>query len=337
MRTVEELPAATVATEQAFLDAVVAPCRPRVLRGLAANWPAVRASGSPQEFRAYLRRFEAQGTIEAFFGQRAIGGKYYYGDELRGFNFERRILAFPQALDAIFGAERAEEGPSVYIGSVPAEAYLPGFGEENGTKLAGAAASPRIWLGHASTVSGHYDAYDNLAIVVAGKRRFTLYAPELIGDLYIGPIDHTMAGQPISLAMSAAPGDPRYTRFDAVRDQALVVELEPGDALYLPKLWWHQVEATAAFNGLVNYWWDAFKQGPDAPYAAMLLAMITLAERPAPEREAWRAYFDHYVFRGEGHPLAHLPEDKHGVLGPLQPDNYGRLRALVMHMLRSGY
>src|SRR5579863_3821989 len=68
-----------------------------------------------------------------------------------------------------------------------------------------------------------------------------------------------------------------------------------------------RVQSTAPFNVLVNYWWDAFPAGPDAPHTAMLLAMITIAERPAPERRAWKALFDHYVFRGQGHPLAHLP------------------------------
>jgi hypothetical protein len=68
----------------------------------------------------------------------------------------------------------------------------------------------------------------------------------------------------------------------------------------------------------------------------MMLAMITIAERPAGERAAWRAFFDHYVFRSNGHPLAHLPETKRGILGPLQPRNYGRIRAFVMQVLRGG-
>jgi hypothetical protein len=142
-----------------------------------------------------------------------------------------------------------------------------------------------------------------------------------------------MAGQPVSLAASAAPGDARYPRFQKVREQALVAELGPGDALYMPKLWWHQVEATSSFNGLVNYWWDAFAAGPDQPNTAMLLAMIAIAERPPAERAAWRAFFDHYVFRPAGHPLAHLPPEQHGLLGPLK-ENYGRIRARVMHLLR---
>jgi hypothetical protein len=92
----------------------------------------------------------------------------------------------------------------------------------------------------------------------------------------------------------------------------------------------------ASFNGLVNYWWDAFAGGPDAPYTALLLSMIAIAERPPRERQAWKAFFDHYVFRGNGHPLAHLPAEQHGMLGPLKPNNYAKIRAIVMHRLRGG-
>jgi hypothetical protein len=138
------------------------------------------------------------------------------------------------------------------------------------------------------------------------------------------------------MAAAAPRDDERFPLFRGVRDKALVAELEPGDALYIPKLWWHQVESTASFNGLVNYWWDAFAIGPDAPYTSLLLSMITIAERPIAERKAWKAFFEHYVFRSNGHPLAHLPEEQHGLLGPLKPHNYGRIRARVMHLLRGG-
>ena len=198
-----------------------------------------------------------------------------------------------------------------------------------------AGLNPRIWIGTGSNVSCHYDTFENIACVVAGRRRFTLYPPDAIGDLYVGPIDNTMAGAPVSMADGAPPGDPRYPRFAAARATGLVAELDPGDALYLPKLWWHRVEATAPVNVLVNYWWDAFQAGPDAPFLSMLLAMITIAERPAAERDAWRAFFDHYVFRPEGHPLRHLPEETHGILGPLGGGNYGRIRARVMQALRN--
>jgi ribosomal protein L16 Arg81 hydroxylase len=144
-----------------------------------------------------------------------------------------------------------------------------------------------------------------------------------------------MAGQPVSLAASASADDERYPLFREVREQALVAELRPGDAIYVPKLWWHQVEATSSFNALVNYWWDAFSVGPDAPSIALLLSLITIAERPQAERQAWKAFFDHFVFRSNGHPLAHLPESQRGVLGPLTPESYQKIRARVMHVLRS--
>ena len=320
-----------------FRGEIVEPCRPVVLRGLAADWPAVAAGRrSPATFAGYLARFATDTPVEAFFGAPEIAGKYYYGARPDGFNFERRRMRFTEAL-AMLQASRVADGASAYVGSVPTELCLPGFAVENTTAQLGQAVEPRIWLGTASNVSCHYDTLDNLAVVAAGARRFTLYAPELIGSLYVGPIDNTMAGQPVSLAASAGPaGQGDFPLFEQVRDQAQVVELEPGDALYLPKLWWHQVEATAPFNALVNYWWDASSQGPDAPYASLLLAMIAIGERPPAERAAWKAFFDHYAFRTAGHPLAHLPEEKHGLLGPLKGGNYGRIRARVMQMLRGG-
>jgi hypothetical protein len=184
-------------------------------------------------------------------------------------------------------------------------------------------------------VSAHFDAFDNVACVVAGARRFTLFPPEAIEGLYVGPLDNTMAGQPVSLAASAPREDEKYPLFHKIREQALCAELRPGDGIYIPKLWWHQIESTASFNGLVNYWWDAFAGGPDAPYTSLLLSMITIAERPPRERQAWKAFFDHYVFRSNGHPLAHLPAEQHGMLGPLK-DNYAKIRAIVMHRLRGG-
>lgn len=333
MRPVAEISGASIAGPEQFRCEVVEPCRPLVIRGLVSHWPVVTAGRSPDGLRRYLARFDRGGEAEAFFGPPGIAGKYYYGDGLNGFNFTRRRIGFGVALDAMVAALDQSQSETIYMGSLPANDYLPGFTVENPMPLV--AATPRIWLGHASDVAAHYDTVDNLACVVAGTRRFTLYAPDLVSNLYVGPIDNTMAGQPVSLAASAPPDDIQYPLFRDIRDQALVADLEPGDALYLPKLWWHQVVSKGPLNGLVNYWWDAFAAGPDAPYTSMLLAMIAIGERPLPERRAWKSLFDHYVFREHGHPLAHLPVEQHGVLGPLK-DNYGRVRARVMQMLRGG-
>jgi hypothetical protein len=333
--TPTEIAAQELTDRETFLREVAQPCLPVVIRGWVSTWPAVRAAVcSAQDFRDYLSRFDTATEVEAFVGEPRIAGKYYYGENLQGFNFSRARMRFGAALDRILSTSTQAGDRSMYVGSLSTEQYLPGFAAENTLPVLKGIA-PRIWLGHASNVSAHYDTMDNVACVVAGERRFTLFAPETISRLYMGPIDHTMAGQPVSLAASAPPDDDRYPLFREVRDQALVAELRPGDAIYVPKLWWHQVEATSSFNALVNYWWDAFSAGPDAPSIALLLSMITIAERPPAERKAWKAFFDHFVFRSNGHPLAHLPESQHGVLGPLQPDNYKKIRAYLMQILRS--
>jgi hypothetical protein len=319
-----------------FQREIVYACRPVVIRGLIAGWPIVKAAReSPRSFKEYLAPLDVGERVEVFVGDPSIRGKYYYNPGLQGFNFERRMMKFMAAIECILEAVDRPAERSIYVGSVPTANCLPGFVAGNPTPLAATAASPRIWLGTAANISSHYDTTDNLACVIAGRRRFTLYSPELIGKLYIGPLDNTMAGPPVSLAASAPAGsENEFPLFAEIRDRALRVELEAGDALYLPKLWWHQVESTAPFNGLVNYWWDAFSAGPDAPYTSLLLAMITIAERPPVERQAWKAFFDHYVFRTNGHPLAHLPPEHHGLLGPLKPDNYSKIRARVMRLLR---
>ena len=172
-------------------------CRPMVIRGLVADWPAVKAAReSPRALQDYLAPFDNGTDVEVFVGDPAIRGKYYYNTGLQGFNFERRTLKLMEALDYMLEAAEHPSVRSVYVGSVPTGDCLPGFAAANTMPFAGG-AGPRIWLGTAANISSHYDTFDNLACVIAGRRRFTLYSPEHIGRLYIGPIDNTMSGPPV--------------------------------------------------------------------------------------------------------------------------------------------
>jgi hypothetical protein len=332
LRTV---PADQTLDAEAFRREIVGGCAPVVIRGLVADWPVTRAARAEGGLLGYLAAMATQTPINIFVGPPEISGRYYYNDELTGFNFTEENLPFAQALERVL--RPVGEGQARgYLGSVPTPGYAPAFAAENPMPLLDAQVAPRLWLGHAAQVACHYDTMDNLACVVAGERRFTLYPPETIADLYVGPIDLTMAGQPVSLAASSRPDPQRWPRFEQVRHLGVEVELGPGDALYLPKLWWHMVASSSPVNGMVNYWWDAFAAGPDGPYTSLMLALISISERPPAERAAWRAFFDHYVFRPDGHPLAHLPPELHGLLGPLQPDNYGRIRARILNTLKRG-
>ena len=265
-----------------FVSEVVAGCRPVVLRGLIDDWPAVRAARDVAARAHRLPRGVRCRRAQSRFTS-AILPLPASTTTARSC---RASISSAVSWDLARPCRRSRRRrlPGRQIGvcrSTPCKECLPGFAADNLMPLLAPETLPRIWLGTPSNVSSHYDTFDNLACVIAGRRRFTLYEPELIGRLYVGPIDRTMAGPPVSLAASSAPDDQRFPLFREVRDQAWICELEAGDALYLPKLWWHQVESLAAFNGLVNYWWDAFAAGPDSPYTSLLLAMITIARTAA--------------------------------------------------------
>ncbi|WP_204333426.1 cupin-like domain-containing protein, partial [Proteus mirabilis] len=82
-----------------------------------------------------------------------------------------------------------------------------------------------------TSISTHFDASDNIACVAAGRRRFTLFPPDQTANLYIGPLDHNVAGQPLSMVDMATPDFARFPRFREALAAARTAELEPGDAI----------------------------------------------------------------------------------------------------------
>ena len=143
---------------------------------------------------------------------------------------------------------------------------------------------PRLWLGNAFLTPAHIDELDNLACVVGGRRRFTLFPPEQVRNLYIGPLDFTPAGAPVSMVSLKAPDFERFPRFRDALAAARVADLEPGDALFIPAVWWHHVESFDVVNMLVNYWWQqpAYML-PDrvSPTKTMLHALLSMRHLPA--------------------------------------------------------
>jgi hypothetical protein len=188
---------------------------------------------------------------------------------------------------------------------------------------------PRLWVGNKVTTPAHFDASHNIAVVVCGRRRFTLFPIEQVANLYVGPLDFAPTGAAITMARPDAPDFQRFPRLREALDNALTVELGPGDALYLPPLWWHQVESLEPLNALVNYWWSpplADGRPPASGLDALLHARLAFAALPPSERGSWHALFEHYVF-GDADPAAHIPEERRGVLGALEGEALAKLRA----------
>jgi hypothetical protein len=190
-----------------------------------------------------------------------------------------------------------------------------------------------IWIGNRTTATAHFDMSHNLAVCAVGKRRFTLFPPEQVENLYPGPLEPTPGGQVVSMVDFRDPDWQRFPRFREAVAAGQVADLEPGDVLFYPALWWHHVEALEAFNVLVNYWWNTSPAFMDTPWNTILHGMLSLRDRPEPEKQAWRALFDYYIFGPGDRPVAHLPEAAQGALAPLDDMRARRLRAMLLNKL----
>lgn len=311
---------------------------PVILRGVARDWPLVAAARQSDEAAlAYVARFDSGQPVVGFTGAPEIEGRFHYNAELTGFNFEGARLGMADFLARIRDSLDAPSPASLYIGSTDLDRYLPGFRAENDLPLTdpmfahGVLAS--IWIGTQTTAHAHHDMSHNLAVCAAGKRRFTLFPPDQIANLYPGPLEPTPGGQVISMVDFADPDFAAHPRFREAMASAQVAELEPGDLLFYPALWWHHVEALERFNILVNYWWNEAPAFLDTPQTTLLHAMLSLRDRPDAEKAAWKAMFDYYVFGPAGQAAAHLPPHAQGPLAPIDATSARRLRAQIINKL----
>lgn len=331
----QPIPESRALSRQQFETEVLAAHRPVLLRGLAAQWPAVMASR--QGLEAALRFWLEQANdepIDALLGHPRDGRQFGFRDGLDGFNFlhDRKPLA--QLLEALWRYAKFDDPPALALQSAEMRRCMPGFEAGHVMPLLDAAIAPRLWLGNRATVPAHFDSSYNLAVVVAGRRRFTLFAPEQIENLYLGPLEHAPTKAPVSLVNVQAPDFARFPRAREALAQAWSAELEPGDAIFMPPLWVHSVESLEAFNGLVNYWWRPETTpgaGADSPSAALWLAALTFRRLPEAERRDWQRLFALIAF-DEG-DWSHIPAARRGLLGEPDAEAVHALRALIRAQL----
>ena len=328
------LPEIPAPLDEARFAEIRAIARPLVVRGLAADWPAVAAARSGDEaIVAYLTREALPRPVRAIAAPPAERGRFFYNADLTGFNFQAGNGRLDLFLADLLRARGMTDVPAMAIQSEEIAALFPRFAAENRLPLL-PDVDPRIWIGNRIRVAPHYDVKENAAVCVAGRRRFTLFPPEQIANLYPGPLEQTPAGTPVSMVDQHAPDLARYPRYAEAWQTAQQATLEPGDAIYIPYCWWHGVESLEAVSILVNYWWnEGTPEGAGSPYDALLHAMLALKHLPPEQRGVWRGMMDYYVFETAGDPARHLPEHAKGVLGAPSPGRFAQMKAIIRQAL----
>jgi hypothetical protein len=315
-------------------DEMLRATEPYIVRGLAADWPLVRAARTSHDAGdAYLRGFYGDATVHAMLGHPAIKGHFFYNDALDGFNYQSVRARLDAVLDELKVQAGQERPGAIYVGSTTIDTALPGLRRDNDIDLGGRDALASIWIGNRTVIATHYDLPDNLAVVAVGERRFTLFPPDQLKNLYVGPLDFNPAGQAISLVDVRNPDLERFPRYAEALQHAEVAEMGPGDALFIPSMWWHHVEALSAFNVLVNYWWRQSPDWMDTPTNALMLALLTMRDLPSEQRRAWQEIFRHYIFEPDPANLAHIPEDARYALSPLDDDGARVLRGQLLRRI----
>jgi len=315
-------------------DDLLASDQPLVLRGLASDWPAVgHALESVDKIIDYLLEFDSNNVVTALYAPPEAGGRLFYKEDLTAFNFEYRRMALKEAVRQVRSHVDLPSPPSLYIGSTNVDHWLPGFREQNDLPIRHREPLASIWIGNQSRVSAHYDFPSNIACVVAGQRRVTLFPPEQLPNLYVGPLDFTPAGQPISLVDFHAPDYERFPKFRQALENAQMSVLQPGDAIIVPSMWWHHMEALSAFNVLVNYWWRSSPSYMGPPLSVLQHAILGIRDLPEAQRKQWQELFDYYVFNPTPENFEHIPQAARGVLNPLDEPTARQIRKMLRDKL----
>lgn len=319
---------------QALPDEVLNSTEPLLLKGLVKDWPLVQAGlRSDEEARNYLQRFYQGCPVTVSRMAPENRGRVFYNEDVSKLNFETGTTTLDVVLDQIFKHKQDPLPPTYYVGSTTLDVCLPGMRAENDLNMRELNPLVSIWVGNQTRVAAHYDAPENIACVVIGKRRFTLFPPSQIENLYPGPLDFTPAGQTISMVDFDNPDFEKFPRFKTAIENAQVADMEPGDALMLPSMWWHHVEGLSSFNMLVNYWWRLAPKYMGQAVTVLNHAILSIRDLPEHEKAAWKHIFDYYIFGDAKHAGEHLPEAARGSLGELDEMQSRKLRALLLNKL----
>ena len=210
-----------------FVERHVRGSRPVVLTDISADWPAMRR-WSPQDLKARFGHLEVEIQAERNADAQYEQNKLQHRRTQRLGDFVDRVLAGGPTNDYYMTANNEALRQSGFaplladIGSLPA--------------VCDPAALSRLssfWFGPAGTVTPlHHDTIMLFHTQVVGRKRWRFVSPLETPKLY----NYNGVFSPIDVDR---PDLVRYPLFQQVK--MLEVVVEPGETVFLPLGWWHQV------------------------------------------------------------------------------------------------
>jgi len=309
---------------------------PLILKGLCRDWPLVQAGLISDAAAAdYLLQFYQGEPVSVCHLAPEMQGRVFYNSDFSGFNYQAGKMSLPQLLQQLAVAQTQQPAPTWYMGSTEIQRWFPGLAEANSLSQQLVHPLTSVWLGNQARIAAHFDFPQNLACNVVGRRTFTLLPPEQIENLYPGPMEFAPGGQDISLVDFLAPDLVKFPRFVKAQQAATIAALEPGDVLFIPSMWWHQVQGHDALNILVSHWWRDSPAYLGRPTNALLHSMLSLRSLPKAQRQAWQALFNYYIFEHDNAPEPAIPDSAKGMLQqPLSEQHARQLRADLQNKLK---
>ena len=289
-RHVADVPEQCGEGREAWDTVVTSSCRegetdgPMLFRRAGVGWPAVsqRGESSRRCWRGFERMVELVGQchVDVMLTERG-GGTEMVGDmeklRLERMPFSAFWMDSPETSSGCDGCcarylaqcpiavmQRGTwvQGP---VGRLVEDIEVPEMRPDRGISM----SSINLWCNKGSVTSSlHYDFHQNMLCVVTGSKTVRLAPPQTISRLHARPSYHESANHAHSdslfdestverLAGMYEEG-PRVKKRSSCRRRlqpVLEAVLHPGDFLYIPFGWWHQVRSSENTTA-VNFWWD---------------------------------------------------------------------------------
>jgi ribosomal protein L16 Arg81 hydroxylase len=212
--------------------------RPVIFKNSITSWRARNGS------RDYLTDLVGNKVILARY---CDSGKWL-GPET--FNFKTK---FGEATRLIF----LKDGANVYITQVSISKalpeLLPDIPQLRHLTAERKVTAINLWVSGNSRKTGlHYDTGDKFLVQIKGRKRILLFPPKQSSNLYPALSDKNYPH--VSRVDVFCPDKAKFPQYETAETEKQESILEPGDTLYLPRLWWHAVE-TIETSISVNFWW----------------------------------------------------------------------------------